>query len=168
MVFVGGWRSRRRGFGPYGGGYGPGGYGGRRGGGGSCARDMCLVESGCCLADALGCGPQLGLVAPSLIRASLRSATASSGLRRFDVGVLLTRFVTAAIDFYQVEISPKRPPVCRYSPSCSTYAKQAISAHGLGNGGWLTLRRLTRCRPGAAGGYDPVPGMSQPSGLVAE
>jgi uncharacterized protein len=151
MVFIGGWR-RRRGYGPYGG-YGrPPGYGGGPFGN-SCARDLCLVESGCCLAEALGCGPQLGLVAPSLIRRSVRAARLSSE----ESGGWLIRFLLAAIRLYQTEISPRRRPVCRYSPTCSHYAVQALQVHGLRRGGWLSVRRLIRCRPGSAGGSDPVP-----------
>src|SRR5690348_16170756 len=75
MVFIGGWRSRRRGYGGYPGpaGYGGPGYGPYRRGGG-CARDLCLVESGCCLAELLGCGPQLAFLGPSLVRRSARAA----------------------------------------------------------------------------------------------
>jgi putative membrane protein insertion efficiency factor len=152
MVFIGGWR-RRRGYGPYGG-YGPPpGYYGRRRAGSSCARDLCLVESGCCLAEALGCGPQLGLVAPSVIRRSVR-ATRLSDVPGSNWPV---RFLLAVIALYQAEFSPRRGPVCRYAPTCSHYAAQALRRHGLRHGGWLTVRRLLRCRPGAVGGPDPVP-----------
>lgn len=151
MVFIGGWR-RRRGYGPYGYGQPPPGYYGRGPVGSSCARDLCLVETGCCLADALGCGPQLGLVAPSLIRRSVRAARLESAGSNW-----LLRFLLAAIRIYQAEISPRRGPVCRYSPTCSHYAAQALRTHGLRHGGWLAIRRLVRCRPGALGGPDPVP-----------
>ncbi len=164
MVFIGGWRSRRRGgYGPYGG-YGPAGYG-RGYGGNSCMRDVCLVESGCCLADLIGCGPQLALVGPSLVRRSARAARAAAPgpaqdtarpAERAPSGWLL-RFLLAAVRLYQQEISPRRRPCCRYSPSCSHYAAQALQAHGLRHGGWLAVRRLLRCRPGAPGGLDPVP-----------
>jgi putative membrane protein insertion efficiency factor len=63
----------------------------------------------------------------------------------------------AAIRVYQREISPRRAPCCRFNPTCSAYAIQAIERHGAWRGGWLALRRLLRCRPGAAGGRDPVP-----------
>ena len=63
----------------------------------------------------------------------------------------------AAVRYYQREISPKRAPCCRFTPTCSAYAVQALERHGAGRGSWLTLRRLVRCRPGAAGGADPVP-----------
>jgi uncharacterized protein len=51
-----------------------------------------------------------------------------------------------------------RPSPCRYVPSCSTYAREALAHHGAGRGSWLTLRRLVRCAPWGGHGYDPVPG----------
>lgn len=59
---------------------------------------------------------------------------------------------------YQQAISPLLPPACRYAPTCSQYALEAIEAHGALRGVWLALRRLSRCHPGRKGGYDPVPG----------
>jgi len=53
-----------------------------------------------------------------------------------------------------------RLPCCRFSPSCSHYGAEAIETHGLIRGGWLTLRRIGRCRPGGGFGYDPVPAPS--------
>ena len=58
---------------------------------------------------------------------------------------------------YQVVLSPLLPAACRYYPSCSAYAIEALERHGAWHGGWLTLRRLARCHPFRAGGYDPVP-----------
>ena len=58
---------------------------------------------------------------------------------------------------YQVALSPLLPASCRYYPSCSTYAIEALERHGALRGGWLTLRRLARCKPVRPGGYDPVP-----------
>ena len=58
---------------------------------------------------------------------------------------------------YQLLISPFFPPSCRYIPSCSEYARQAVVRHGPLRGGWLALRRLLRCHPWADWGYDPVP-----------
>jgi putative membrane protein insertion efficiency factor len=58
---------------------------------------------------------------------------------------------------YQVALSPLLPASCRYYPSCSTYAIEALERHGALRGGWLTLRRLARCNPFRPGGYDPVP-----------
>ncbi|MBX7111760.1 MAG: membrane protein insertion efficiency factor YidD [Dehalococcoidia bacterium] len=62
-----------------------------------------------------------------------------------------------AIRLYQRGISPALGARCRFEPSCSEYAYQAIEAHGAGRGAWLAVRRLLRCRPGKPGGYDPVP-----------
>ena len=67
------------------------------------------------------------------------------------------RAVVAAIGLYRAAISPLRPPACRYEPSCSAYAVEAIERFGLARGGWLALRRLLRCHPFHAGGHDPVP-----------
>lgn len=65
--------------------------------------------------------------------------------------------VLLLIRFYQRVISPWTPPSCRYYPSCSQYAYQAVERHGLLRGGWLAVRRLGRCHPWAAGGVDHVP-----------
>ncbi len=65
--------------------------------------------------------------------------------------------LVAAVRTYQREISPRRPPVCRFTPSCSAYAVQALETHGARRGLRLTVGRLLRCRPGATGGADPVP-----------
>ncbi|MDR2725198.1 MAG: membrane protein insertion efficiency factor YidD [Candidatus Adiutrix sp.] len=62
-----------------------------------------------------------------------------------------------AIGFYQRFISPLLPPACRFRPTCSQYAAEAISRHGLGRGGLLAVWRLLRCHPFGSGGYDPVP-----------
>ena len=67
---------------------------------------------------------------------------------------------------YQRAISPLLPPACRYQPTCSQYAIEAIAGYGALRGGWLALRRLGRCHPGRAGGYDPVP-LRQPPGQPA-
>ncbi len=61
------------------------------------------------------------------------------------------------IRFYQLCISPHTPPACRYTPTCSQYAIEAIRKHGPLKGGWLTFKRLMRCHPFGGSGYDPVP-----------
>lgn len=58
---------------------------------------------------------------------------------------------------YQYFISPMFPPCCRFAPTCSQYAIEALRKHGPLKGGWLALRRILRCRPGGGSGYDPVP-----------
>ncbi|WP_425426521.1 membrane protein insertion efficiency factor YidD [Alicyclobacillus macrosporangiidus] len=61
------------------------------------------------------------------------------------------------IRFYQVAISPLTPPRCRFVPSCSQYALEAITRFGAWKGGLLALRRLVKCGPWHPGGFDPVP-----------
>jgi putative membrane protein insertion efficiency factor len=62
---------------------------------------------------------------------------------------------------YQYLLSPMFGPACRFHPSCSQYAVEALETHGLFTGGWLAARRLCRCGPWHAGGYDPVPPVSR-------
>ena len=62
------------------------------------------------------------------------------------------------LKLYRLVISPLYGNVCRYYPSCSAYALRAVTVHGAVKGSWLAARRLARCHPWAAGGYDPVPG----------
>jgi putative membrane protein insertion efficiency factor len=70
---------------------------------------------------------------------------------------LLKRSLTGAIRFYRSAISPLKPPVCRFAPTCSAYALEAIERYGPWRGVWLAVRRLMRCHPFCKGGYDPVP-----------
>lgn len=67
------------------------------------------------------------------------------------------RLLIVPIRLWQVTISAVLPPTCRFSPSCSAYAIEALSRHGPVKGGWLALRRIGRCHPWGASGYDPVP-----------
>jgi hypothetical protein len=68
-----------------------------------------------------------------------------------------TRCAVAVLDFYKRFISPLLPRACRFEPTCSVYARQAIVRHGLGRGAALVARRLLRCNPFHRGGLDPVP-----------
>ena len=61
------------------------------------------------------------------------------------------------IRFYQVCISPLKPPACRFTPTCSAYALEALRKHGLFKGTYLAVRRILRCHPWGGSGYDPVP-----------
>ena len=70
---------------------------------------------------------------------------------------LFISLLTAPILFYQRFISPLTPPVCRFQPTCSAYALEAIRRHGPVRGLWLAVRRLLRCHPWGGSGYDPVP-----------
>jgi uncharacterized protein len=162
MVYINFGRRRPRGYGGYGryprgygrsprgyGGY-PRGYGGynRRGGyngGGGCLRDVLLVETGCCLAEIIGCGPQLLLLAPQAGRLLHRPPADRSR-------------AVSLVRLYQVRISAtRRRPCCRMTPSCSAYAIEALETHGTARGLRLTAARLLRCRPGGPTGPDPVP-----------
>ncbi len=65
--------------------------------------------------------------------------------------------VLGLIRIYQNTIGPALPAACRFQPTCSYYAYEAIQRHGLVKGGWLTVKRLGRCQPFGGSGYDPVP-----------
>ncbi len=152
MVFV--WRSgrrRRRGGG---------------GGGGGCMRDACLLEGGCCLGEALTGNCLLGamMVFPQL----LRTVTTSPGRTALSHTVSehggggagdgrTGRRLIAAIGVYQERVSPRLAGCCRFEPSCSEFAVQAIAVHGAVRGSRLTAARLLRCRPRGRRGPDPVP-----------
>ncbi len=69
----------------------------------------------------------------------------------------MKRVLILGVRAYQVGLSPLLPASCRYYPSCSAYAIEAIEKHGAVRGAWLAARRILRCHPFRAGGYDPVP-----------
>jgi putative membrane protein insertion efficiency factor len=73
------------------------------------------------------------------------------------LGQMGREVVSSLIRVYQVAISPWLGPGCRFEPSCSRYAVEAIERHGVGRGGWLAARRVGRCHPLGDSGYDPVP-----------
>ena len=70
---------------------------------------------------------------------------------------MFAKAIIAGIRVYQSCVSPFAPPSCRFLPSCSEYARQAVEAHGAAAGAWLSLRRLVRCHPWGGFGPDPVP-----------
>jgi len=73
------------------------------------------------------------------------------------VGDPLVGLLRLLIRAYQLTISPILPAHCRYAPSCSSYAMEALAMHGAVKGSWLALRRLLSCHPWGGFGYDPVP-----------
>ena len=70
---------------------------------------------------------------------------------------MVARVLLGVIRQYQRFLSPVLPKACRYTPTCSVYAQEAIARYGAGKGSWLALRRLLRCNPFGGHGYDPVP-----------
>jgi uncharacterized protein len=70
---------------------------------------------------------------------------------------MVSRVLLGVIRQYQRFLSPVLPNACRYTPTCSVYAQEAIARYGAGKGSWLALRRLLRCNPFGGHGYDPVP-----------
>ena len=105
----------------------------------------------------------LAMLEPKQLQASAamhESATVSGGPMaklRQALNQALAAVLLAGIGFYRRFISPMIGPRCRFTPTCSTYAVEAVQRHGALRGSWLTLKRLLRCHPFAAGGYDPVP-----------
>jgi putative membrane protein insertion efficiency factor len=121
--------------------------------GSSCLRDACLLQTGCCVAESLDgnclvlsvfAGPQLAAV---LLGGARDGAPG---------GRSVADRLVAAIGVYQQRISAHRPPVCRFTPSCSQFAAEAVQVHGAIRGSVVALRRLVRCRPGGRRGADPV------------
>ena len=73
------------------------------------------------------------------------------------MSALAQRLLGALIQIYRLALSPLLGPACRFEPSCSCYALEAIERHGARRGGWLALRRVARCHPLGGFGPDPVP-----------
>ncbi|SFA39791.1 hypothetical protein SAMN05192569_1001401 [Parageobacillus thermantarcticus] len=67
------------------------------------------------------------------------------------------KLLIAFIRFYQIFISPLKPPTCRFYPTCSHYGLEAVKRFGAIKGGWLTIKRILKCHPFHPGGFDPVP-----------
>jgi putative membrane protein insertion efficiency factor len=74
----------------------------------------------------------------------------------------VVRLLVVVLQFYRQWISPALPPTCRFFPSCSAYAIEALTVHGMVRGSWLTVRRVLRCGPWHPGGMDPVPPARSP------
>ena len=70
---------------------------------------------------------------------------------------MIARSLLALVGAYRFLVSPLLQPACRFHPNCSSYAEEALKRHGALRGSWLAARRLCRCGPWHAGGYDPVP-----------
>ncbi|PHX96198.1 MAG: membrane protein insertion efficiency factor YidD [Gemmatimonadetes bacterium] len=70
---------------------------------------------------------------------------------------MMRRLLVLSVRAYQVVLGPLLPSSCRYFPTCSSYAIEALERHGALRGSWLTVRRIARCHPFRPGGFDPVP-----------
>lgn len=69
----------------------------------------------------------------------------------------MSQLLILIVKIYQYTISPMLGPRCRFTPTCSQFAVEAIAKHGALKGGWLAMKRVSRCHPRNPGGYDPVP-----------
>ena len=76
----------------------------------------------------------------------------------------MKRLLLLGIRFYRSCISPLLPPMCRYYPTCSAYAMEAIERYGAWRGAWMAARRIVRCHPWGGSGYDPVPDVGRDIG----
>jgi putative membrane protein insertion efficiency factor len=94
--------------------------------------------------------------------AAASAAPETAGAARPSVAA---RILIVPVIGYRRFISPLLPPVCRFAPSCSEYALEALRVHGAVRGLWLAVRRLARCHPFNPGGYDPVP--PRPQGVIS-
>ncbi|WP_062678037.1 membrane protein insertion efficiency factor YidD [Parageobacillus toebii] len=70
---------------------------------------------------------------------------------------MVKKLLISFIRFYQIFISPLKPPTCRFYPTCSHYGLEAVKRFGAIKGGWLTIKRILKCHPFHPGGFDPVP-----------
>jgi putative membrane protein insertion efficiency factor len=78
-------------------------------------------------------------------------------LKVFSITRMLGYLLIPFIKIYQYIISPVMGPKCRFVPTCSQYGEQALKKYGLFKGGWLLIKRLSKCRPGGGSGWDPLP-----------
>jgi putative membrane protein insertion efficiency factor len=83
------------------------------------------------------------------------SNNSSSNTKNFKKILILP--LISLVRFYQVALSPLTPAACRFEPSCSNYALQALEKHGVIKGSWLALKRILSCNPWGKSGYDPIP-----------
>ncbi len=79
---------------------------------------------------------------------------------------VLARLLLTGIAAYRRVVSPLLPARCRFAPTCSAYAAEAVAVHGAVRGGWLAVRRIGRCHPFHRGGHDPVPPTRSVSGTI--
>lgn len=101
-------------------------------------------------------GHQPGTAGPDSARHALSGSGANDVHRSFAASVLLV-----FLQFYKILLSPFFGGACKYHPSCSTYAREAIQVHGAARGTVLAIKRLARCRPFKPGGFDPVPSVEE-------
>lgn len=85
-----------------------------------------------------------------------------------DLGKVIGAALQGLVRVYQFTVSPLLPPACRYLPTCSDYAIEALARHGPLRGGGLALLRLGRCHPWGGSGYDPVPPAESPKSASAK
>ena len=100
------------------------------------------------------CGAS-GIVAQVSTPASTAMKKACNGLNTMER--VIARAMEMPVHFYRYAISPLLPPSCRYTPTCSQYAIEALRLHGPLRGSWLAIRRILSCHPWGGSGYDPVP-----------
>lgn len=86
------------------------------------------------------------------LKSWLTSCVMSNKITKLTVWLMLL-----PVKFYRRFITPLTPPTCRFTPTCSEYAVEALQKYGPIKGSWLAIRRVLRCRPGGGSGYDPVP-----------